>query len=516
MPTCETQDDAATDPEVFEVLVTAAEAWPAFERAVLSAKTEVRASFRIFDFSTALLSDEARAIGETWADLVEHVVARGVHFHLVVSDFDPVMGQELHQKTKRTVAQAQEIAVRLARRATDDPVGDLHVEGALHPARAGLLPRLAFGPFIKMKKNKISDRRPTGPAGATGFPRRGLSDTPDDGLLPEVRPVTHHQKLAVIDETLLYVGGLDLNERRRDTLEHDEPSQQTWADVQVLVSGPEAREAAQHLRHFQRYVAGKEHPPEGKLIRRTISAPRRFGFWALSPRTVLREIEEDYLAAFERAEHLIYLETQFLRSSVLADGLAAAARRNPDLSLILVLPALPDDVAFEGNRDLDARYGMALQGQALDTLQAAFGSRATIASPVQPILADREAPSVLAGSPVIYVHSKVLIVDDSFAMVGSANMNGRSMRWDTEVALRITRKDRVAETWRAMCDHWWDQGQMPDEARRLETASDWWRAEVARNGLRLPESRNGFLVPHDPDKMADLQQPLPGATEDVV
>ncbi|AUQ65610.1 Phosphatidylserine/phosphatidylglycerophosphate/ cardiolipin synthase [Phaeobacter inhibens] len=505
MRTSDTPGDA-TDPEVFEVLVTAAQAWPAFERAVLGAKKEVRASFRIFDFSTALLSPEARAIGETWADLVEHVVARGVDFHLVISDFDPVMGQELHQKTKRSVAQAQAIAARLARRATNDPVGHLQVEGAMHPARAGLLPRLAFGPFVKMKKTQNLDHSQSSPS----------EDAPGDEVLPEVRPVTHHQKLAVIDERLLYVGGLDLNDRRRDTLKHDLPSQETWADVQLLVSGPEAREAAHYLRHFQRYVAGKETPPEGQLIRRTISAPRRFGFWAVSPRTVLREIEEDYLAAFERAERLIYLETQFLRSSVLADGLAAAAKRNPDLSLILVLPALPDDVAFEGNRDLDARYGMALQGRALETVQTAFGARATIASPVQPFLAEREAPSVLAGSPVIYVHSKVLIADDSFAMIGSANMNGRSMRWDTEVALRITDKQRVAKTWQAMCAHWWHREQMPTEARAVETAADWWHREIQRNDVRLPQTRSGFLVPHDPQKMADLHQSLPGATEDVV
>ncbi|UTS81495.1 Cardiolipin synthase [Phaeobacter piscinae] len=505
MRTSDIPDDT-TAPEVFEVLVTAAQAWPAFERAVLGARKEVRASFRIFDFSTALLSPEARAIGQTWADLVEHVVARGVDFHLVISDFDPVMGQELHRKTKRSVAQAQEIAARLARRATDDPVGQLQVEGAMHPARAGLLPRLAFGPFVKMRQSQIPDRSKTPSSKAA----------PGDEVLPEVRPVTHHQKLAVIDERLLYVGGLDLNDRRRDTLKHDMPSQETWADVQLLVSGPEAREAAHYLRNFQRYVAGKETPPEGKYLRCTISAPRRFGFWAVSPRTVSREIEEDYLAAFERAEHLIYLETQFLRSSVLADGLAAAAKRNPNLSLILVLPALPDDVAFEGNRDLDARYGMALQSQALETVQAAFGARATIASPVQPFLADREAPSVLAGSPVIYVHSKVLIVDDNFAMIGSANMNGRSMRWDTEVALRITDQQRVAKAWQAMCSHWWHQDQMPEEARAVETAANWWHREVQLNGVRLPQSRSGFLVPHDPQKMADLQQPLPGATEDVV
>ncbi|MFU1682449.1 phospholipase D-like domain-containing protein [Phaeobacter piscinae] len=114
------------------------------------------------------------------------------------------------------------------------------------------------------------------------------------------------------------------------------------------------------------------------------------------------------------------------------------------------------------------------------------------------------------------MHSKVLIADDNFAMIGSANMNGRSMRWDTEVALRITHQQRVAKAWQAMCSHWWHQDQMPEEARAVETAANWWHREVQLNGVRLPQSRSGFLVPHDPQKMADLQQPLPGATEDVV
>ena len=45
----------------FEVLITADEAWPAFERAVLAARKHVVAGFRIFDLSTGLRSAEARA-----------------------------------------------------------------------------------------------------------------------------------------------------------------------------------------------------------------------------------------------------------------------------------------------------------------------------------------------------------------------------------------------------------------------------------------------------------------------
>lgn len=71
----------------FDVLITADEAWPAFERAVLSARSKVHGSFRIFDLRTKLRSAEAQAIGDDWFDLLCHVIRRGVTVTLIVSDF---------------------------------------------------------------------------------------------------------------------------------------------------------------------------------------------------------------------------------------------------------------------------------------------------------------------------------------------------------------------------------------------------------------------------------------------
>ena len=42
-----------------------------------------------------------------------------------------------------------------------------------------------------------------------------------------------------------------------------------------------------------------------------------------------------------------------------------------------------------------------------------------------------------AGGRPIYVHAKVLIVDDRILHVGSSNMNNRSLRLDTECDLTI-------------------------------------------------------------------------------
>jgi phospholipase D1/2 len=59
-----------------------------------------------------------------------------------------------------------------------------------------------------------------------GSPRAALG-------LPRLHPATHHQKLAVFDRRRLYIGGLDLDERRWDTPEHDRPGAETWQDLQL-------------------------------------------------------------------------------------------------------------------------------------------------------------------------------------------------------------------------------------------------------------------------------------------
>ncbi|WP_424973937.1 phospholipase D family protein [Dinoroseobacter sp. S124A] len=469
------------NPAPFQVLITAAQAWPAFEQAILSAEREILMGFRIFDLATKLRSDAARAIGEDWFDLLAHKLGQGVRIRLVVSDFDPVMGEELHHLSMSTLRQGA------ALREVAGPAADLHVAAALHPARAGQVWRSVLGPLARKQRKKT----------------------------PPFATVTQHQKLATIDRDWLYIGGLDLNERRFDTQAHDRPSDETWTDVQLLLRGPEAIEAAEHLESFVAQTHGAPPLREMQYLRRTLSRPRDLQTFHLSPKTVLSEIETAHLAGIRDAQHLIYIETQFLRSSRIARALARAAMEKPLLRLILVLPAMPDDVAFEHNRDLDARYGLWLSHQALKRVKEAFGPRLSILSPVRPRTAPGEGLNTLADAPIIYVHSKVFIADDRFALVGSANLNGRSLRWDTEAAVAVRDPARVDMLRSAICAHWW-RGAAPAEALDLHAAQGWWR-DAAQDNLRTaPSQRYGFLVPHDRDRAPDLRVPLPGITEDIV
>ena len=65
--------------------------------------------------------------------------------------------------------------------------------------------------------------------------------------------------------------------------------------------------------------------------------------------------------------------------------------------------------------------------------EAGVGDRVRIVYP------DVEGPE---GSTDTMVHSKVMIVDDRFLRIGSANLNNRSMGTDTECDLAVEANER--------------------------------------------------------------------------
>ena len=47
----------------------------------------------------------------------------------------------------------------------------------------------------------------------------------------------------------------------------------------------------------------------------------------------------------------------------------------------------------------------------------------------------------LDGAPIIYLHAKASVFNNELAVVSSANLNGRSMRWDTEAGLAFRKPE---------------------------------------------------------------------------
>lgn len=492
----------------FEVLVTASEAYPALERAFLAARTEIWASFRVFDPETRLRSPEARSIGETWFDLVADTLARGVTLNIVISDFDPLVRSKLHRGTWRSLRAliaAAEIAGAQDR---------LRVTAGLHPAEAGLLPRLLLWPVILHRQNKTARW-----LNGLGKPERqaAIRDMPilaerfavsGDGAvrpklwpIPRLYPATHHQKLAVFDRETLYIGGLDLDERRFDTRGHDLEADQTWHDVQLIVRGGAAKEAQAHLESFLDETAAKREPGRKKRLLRTLSRARRGSFLRIGPEPAVDDLAVAHQHHARRARRLIYLETQFFRDLGLARHLARLAGQNPDLSLIVVLPGAPEDVAFGKKPGLDGRFGEFLQTRALKILARAFGRRLFIASMAQarrPSVETESGRATLHGAPIVYIHSKVSFFDDTAAIVSSANLNGRSLRWDTEAGLLVSDRAQVRHLRREVMGNWLPK-DADDSFFDPGRAVSAWRALAIRNARKDPADREGFVLPYDID-----------------
>lgn len=527
MPQAAIHRHPATLPPV-EIFVTAAEAYPALEHAFLQAKTEIVAGFRVFDLKTRLRSPEGRAVGATWFDLLIHTLRRGVEVRIVLSDFDPVARPRLHRATWRTVRMfwaAAEMA---------GPGAKLVVVPSMHSAVAGIWPRLLFWPVVKTRLGRVAGwlRRQVASHRLTALremPGVGRMLVAKDAMprprlfhVPPLYPATHHQKLAVIDGRLLYIGGLDLDERFYDTPDHRQPGHETWHDVQLMLEGPVAGDARAHLLGFQDIIAGEVPPGQpapdraGLRFVRTLSRQRGRGAWRfISPEPAVSEIEAAHREAISRAKRLIYVETQYFRDRGLARCLAEAARANPDLRMILILPAAPDDVAFEGSTGLDARLGEFLQAKCLRILRRGFGRRLFVGGAAQPRRTRATGRAQLHGAPLVYIHAKVSIFDDAQAIVSSANLNGRSLRWDTETGVVLTRPDEVARLRQRLMAHWLPKGAAADFFDPGRAVHAWWGL-ASRNAKLSPDLRRGFLLPYDLKTAEDFGRAFPLIPDEMV
>ncbi|MBV7378187.1 phospholipase D-like domain-containing protein [Maritimibacter dapengensis] len=504
-------------PERPRFLLTAEEAYPEFERLVLDAREEVVISMRIFDPRTHLKSHAGREIGTTWSDLITHKMNEGVRFFILITDFDPVARPDLHKYSWDCL-----LEVRTAAAASDHP-DRMEAQVHMHPARVSWGHRVMFYPLTRSKLRDACDELNVLPEAECA---EALAEMPAlrplvTGRPPHYRPrvwppaplvpATHHQKMAVIDETWVYLGGLDLNPRRYDDKAHIRDPEKTWHDVQVIVGGEIAKEARRHILDLTATSAGEAEPATTRHLLRTLSADPGPGNRALAPREVLREIEDTHLRMIKSAEQYIYIETQFLRSTSITQALTEAAKRAPELQLMVLLPAAPEDVAFDQSEDMDARFGEQLQSEAIDALRDAFGDRVFFGAPAQPRTAITPHRDTHYRAPIIYIHAKVMIVDGKEVIVSSANLNGRSLRWDTETAAAFADPEDADRLFKRCLSHWF-VGRPVKDATKAST----WHELAQENRDLKPEERPHFILPYDPEPAREMGVPVPGMPEEMV
>jgi phosphatidylserine/phosphatidylglycerophosphate/cardiolipin synthase-like enzyme len=133
-----------------------------------------------------------------------------------------------------------------------------------------------------------------------------------------------------------------------------------------------------------------------------------------------RSIAHAYRRAFQRARRLVYLEDQYLWSEGVAEVVGQALTDNPELRVVVIVPRHSDHSGRV--KTPPAHYG---RREALRLCDRAGGDRFQVY--------DLENDE---GTPV-YVHAKVVVIDDVWAMIGSDNLNRRSWTHDSELSIAV-------------------------------------------------------------------------------
>ena len=137
------------------------------------------------------------------------------------------------------------------------------------------------------------------------------------------------------------------------------------------------------------------------------------------------EIRQLYLDAINAAEDLIYIENQYFSSRAVYDALADRLSQ-PGRSRLNIVIILPRDAhaLFEKVSIIRTQAWIL---ESLSDLAGRTGHYLGIFSTMP--------DGYRTATEQTYIHAKLLIIDDRFLMVGSANTNNRGMGLDTEINL---------------------------------------------------------------------------------
>ena len=250
---------------------------------------------------------------------------------------------------------------------------------------------------------------------------------------------SHHQKIVVIDDVFAICGGIDMTGDRWDRPGHADHDPHRvrpngdpygpWHDATMAVDGDVAVALGDLARaRWHRATGEKLKPVVGAdTIWPSDLKPHFTGVDLAIARNCapyrghsgVKEVEALFLDMIAAARRFIYAENQYFTSPKIAHAIIERMREPNPPEIVLVGPIRADgwleQVAMDAAR---IRLAQIIGGE--DP-----GNRFRIYTPVT------------EGGDDIYVHAKVMIVDDRLLRVGSSNMNNRSLGLDSECDLAL-------------------------------------------------------------------------------
>ena len=263
-----------------------------------------------------------------------------------------------------------------------------------------------------------------------------------------------------------------------------------WHDIHMQIVGQPARDLTRHFVQRWNYILRQRKPtrPTPFLLPPPDFQPtdlealgldgtcevqilRSACWWSLGTPNTEHSIMNAYIKTIEESEHFVYIENQFFISSCEVEGtrvenhigdalverIVRASQRRENWRAVIVIPLMP---GFQNTVDaqdgtsirliMQCQYRSICRGEA-----SIFGRlRAQGIEPEDYIQFyslrswGRIGPTKQLVTEQLYIHAKCMVVDDRIAIIGSANINERSMLGsrDSECAAVVRDTDMLWST----------------------------------------------------------------------
>uniref|UniRef100_F6WA81 Phospholipase n=1 Tax=Ciona intestinalis TaxID=7719 RepID=F6WA81_CIOIN len=277
-----------------------------------------------------------------------------------------------------------------------------------------------------------------------------------------------------------------------DVMDRLKTPRMPWHDIACVTYGKAARDAARHFIQRWNYtkiqkakkgehisfLLPKSYSDDAFNLPKELMRPeavqakilRSSCEWSAGLSEVDRSIQNAYIAAIDNSQHFIYIENQFFISclrnaqvgnqicTTLVRRIIRAHKNKKAFRVYVVMPLLP---GFEGDISKSGKsqaIRTVLHWQYKSINRGSASMFEELDKEIGPGNAWRyisfcglRTHSKLMGKPIteiIYVHSKMMIVDDRLVIIGSANINDRSMSGtrDSEVAMLVEDSQLVDST----------------------------------------------------------------------
>lgn len=275
--------------------------------------------------------------------------------------------------------------------------------------------------------------------------------TPDnvETVLDDTIPMggSQHQKIVVIDDELVFSGGMDVSTNRWDTRDHPVISEERDGpdgeygplhDVQMVSSGPVVVDFAKLVRWRWQRVADSspidireaaqngedaplpeawpdDYPPLFENVQCALARTIPF----MDEVEPAQEVRHMLLDLIKEAESVIYIENQFTTRQEIAEALNKQLKLKPELSVIIVSSYEP-----KGKFECEAFWASRIEFKAI----LEKGIDANRVKLTYSSIEDMQGRKAYKR-----IHSKVMTIDDKYLVIGSSNLSNRSMTLDTEI-----------------------------------------------------------------------------------